>query len=35
MLLGHQEREASREADRQIRSLIDQAVKDGTAHPLP
>ena len=33
-LLGRQQREASREADSKVRSLIDQAVKDGNAHPV-
>jgi beta-lactamase regulating signal transducer with metallopeptidase domain len=32
-LLGRQQREASREADSKVQSLIDQAVKDGKAHP--
>ena len=33
-LLGRQQREASREADTKVQSLVDQAVKDGKAHPL-
>ncbi len=33
-LLGRQEREASREADTKVQSLIDQAMKDGKAHPV-
>jgi hypothetical protein len=33
-LLGRQERQASREADSKVQSLIDQAVKDGKAHPV-
>ena len=33
-LLGRQQREASREADTKVQSLIDQAVKDGKAHPV-
>jgi beta-lactamase regulating signal transducer with metallopeptidase domain len=33
-LLGIQQREASREADRKMQSLIDQAMKDGKAHPV-
>ncbi len=32
-LLGIQQRDASREADRKMQSLIDQAMKDGKAHP--
>ncbi len=32
-LLGIQQRDASREADRKMQSLIDQAVKEGKAHP--
>ncbi len=32
-LLGIQQREASREADRKMQSLIDQAMKEGKAHP--
>lgn len=31
--LGRQQGEASREANRKVQSLIDQAVKDGKAHP--
>ena len=34
-LLGIQQRDASREADRKMHSLIDQAMKDGKAHPAP
>jgi hypothetical protein len=33
-LLGVQQREASREANTKVQSLIDQAVKDGKAHPV-
>ena len=33
-LLGRQQHEASREADTKVQSLIDQAVKDGKAHPV-
>jgi hypothetical protein len=33
-LLGRQQREASREADTKVQSLIDQAVKDGKAKPV-
>ena len=33
-LLGIQQRDASREADSKMQSLIDQAVKDGKAHPV-
>jgi beta-lactamase regulating signal transducer with metallopeptidase domain len=32
-LLGREQRQASREADSKVQSLIDQAVKDGKAHP--
>lgn len=32
-LLGIQQRDASREADRKMQSLIDQAMKEGKAHP--
>jgi bla regulator protein BlaR1 len=32
-LLGREQREASREADRKVQSLIDQAVRDGKAKP--
>jgi beta-lactamase regulating signal transducer with metallopeptidase domain len=32
-MLGRQERQASREADSKVQSLIDQAMKDGKAHP--
>ena len=32
--LGRQQREATREADSKVQSLIDQAVKDGKAHPV-
>ena len=32
-LLGMQQRDASREADVKMKSLIDQAMKDGKAHP--
>jgi hypothetical protein len=32
--LGRQQREASREADSKVQSLIDQAVKDGKAKPV-
>ena len=32
-LLGRQQHEASREADTKVQALIDQAVKDGKAHP--
>ena len=32
-LLGIQQRDASREADVKMKSLIDQAMKDGKAHP--
>jgi bla regulator protein BlaR1 len=32
--LGRQQAAASREADRKVQSLIDQAVKDGSAHPV-
>jgi hypothetical protein len=32
-MLGHQQRQASREADSKVQSLIDQAMKDGKAHP--
>jgi len=32
--LGRQQGEASREANRKVQSLIDQAVKDGKAHPV-
>jgi beta-lactamase regulating signal transducer with metallopeptidase domain len=32
-LLGIQQRDASREADVKMQSLIDQAMKDGKAHP--
>jgi chromosome segregation ATPase len=31
--LGRQQRQASREADSKVQSLIDQAMKDGKAHP--
>ena len=34
MLLGLQQREASREANSKIQSLIDQAMKNGNAHPV-
>jgi BlaR1 peptidase M56 len=33
-LLGRQQGEASREADTKVQSLIDQAMKDGKAHPV-
>jgi beta-lactamase regulating signal transducer with metallopeptidase domain len=33
-LLGIQQRDASREADSKMRSLIDRAMKDGKAHPV-
>ncbi len=33
-LLGQQQGEASREADRKMQSLIDQAMRDGSAHPV-
>jgi hypothetical protein len=33
-LLGRQQHEASREANTKVRSLIDQAVKDGKARPV-
>ena len=33
-LLGMQQGEASREADRKMQSLIDQALRDGSAHPV-
>jgi hypothetical protein len=33
-LLGRQQGEASREANSKVQSLIDQAVKDGNAHPV-
>jgi hypothetical protein len=33
-LLGRQQGEASREADSKVQSLIDQAMKDGKAHPV-
>ncbi len=32
-LLGIQQRDASREADRKMQSLIDQAMKEGKVHP--
>jgi hypothetical protein len=32
-LLGRQQGEASRQADTKVQSLIDQAMKDGKAHP--
>ena len=32
-MLGRQQRQASREADSKVQSLIDQAMKDGKAHP--
>jgi hypothetical protein len=32
-LLGMQQRDASREADSKMQSLIDRAMKDGKAHP--
>jgi beta-lactamase regulating signal transducer with metallopeptidase domain len=32
-MLGRQQRQASREADGKVQSLIDQATKDGKAHP--
>jgi hypothetical protein len=32
--LGRQQREASREADIKVQSLIDQAVKDGKTKPV-
>jgi beta-lactamase regulating signal transducer with metallopeptidase domain len=32
-ILGRQERQASREANSKVQSLIDQAMKDGKAHP--
>ena len=35
MELGRQQRSASREANQKVQSLIDQAVRDGTAHPAP
>jgi beta-lactamase regulating signal transducer with metallopeptidase domain len=33
-LLGMQQRDASREADSKMQSLIDRAMKDGKAHPV-
>jgi hypothetical protein len=33
-LLGIQQRDASREADSKMQSLIDRAMKDGKAHPV-
>ena len=33
-LLGREQRQASREADSKVQSLIDQAVKNGKAHPV-
>jgi beta-lactamase regulating signal transducer with metallopeptidase domain len=33
-ILGRQQGEASREANSKVQSLIDQAVKDGNAHPV-
>jgi beta-lactamase regulating signal transducer with metallopeptidase domain len=33
-MLGRQQREASREADSKVQSLIDQAMKNGKAHPV-
>jgi beta-lactamase regulating signal transducer with metallopeptidase domain len=33
-LLGREQRQATREADTKVQSLIDQAVKDGKAHPV-
>jgi beta-lactamase regulating signal transducer with metallopeptidase domain len=33
-LLGEQQREASHEANQKVQSLIDQATKNGKAHPL-
>jgi hypothetical protein len=33
-LVGRQQGEASREANTKVQSLIDQAVKDGKAHPV-
>jgi beta-lactamase regulating signal transducer with metallopeptidase domain len=33
-LLGMQQRDASREADGKMQSLIDRAMKDGKAHPV-
>jgi hypothetical protein len=32
-MLGRQQRQASREADGKVQSLIDQATKEGKAHP--
>jgi hypothetical protein len=33
-ILGREQGRASREADSKVQSLIDQAVKDGSAHPM-